>query len=134
MAKQATETMMGLHELYKPKDSPATVEYVLLKLSRDFCSHQLCSIVAIHGLNGHATKTWSAISTGICWLGHPDYLPKHIPNARVLAYGYNSSISNLTGQTPSSDRIHHHAQTLVQELSANRRVNTYPTYRQYEQE
>jgi hypothetical protein len=35
----------------------------------------LPSIVAVHGLNGDAVKTWTSESGNICWLNHPDLLP-----------------------------------------------------------
>jgi hypothetical protein len=45
-----------------------------------------------------------------------------MPTARVLTWGYNASFSSLSGQKPSKDRIHHHAQTLIQELYSDRMV------------
>jgi protein SERAC1 len=57
-----------------------------------------------------------------CWLSDPDFLPKYVPKARVLVWGYNASFSSLVGEQPSGDRIHHHAQTLVANLGAERRV------------
>jgi hypothetical protein len=50
-------------------------------------------IVAIHGLNGHYQRTWSAIApdgSQVNWL--KDFLPKQIPNARIMSYGYNSAV------------------------------------------
>jgi hypothetical protein len=81
------------------------------------------SIVAVHGLNGDALKTWTSEPEKICWLSHPDFLPKYVKNARVLSWGYNANISSLTGATPSSDRILQHAQTLVAQLHADRDVS-----------
>jgi protein SERAC1 len=80
------------------------------------------SIVAVHGLNGDATRTWTARKSGVFWLSHPDLLPRYIKNARVLVWGYNSSFSNLTGVEPSKNQIHHHAQTLVAQLYADRKL------------
>jgi hypothetical protein len=53
---------------------------------------RLVDIVAIHGLNGHYYNTWAATSsTGKQnWL--KDFLPKQIPNARIMSYGYNSAL------------------------------------------
>jgi protein SERAC1 len=93
----------------------------------------LYSIVAVHGLNGDAIKSWS--SEDICWLNHPDLLPKYVKRARVVAWGYNANISSLTGNTTSSERILQHAQTLVAQLQADRDVsgstiqlNRYPEH------
>ncbi|KAK3689772.1 hypothetical protein B0T22DRAFT_377501 [Podospora appendiculata] len=46
-------------------------------------------IVAIHGLGGHCHHTWTDTSDGHLWLR--DSLPTHIPGARVMTYGYDSS-------------------------------------------
>jgi hypothetical protein len=83
----------------------------------------LVSIVAVHGLNGDALKTWTTLETGICWLNDPQSLPKYVKNARVLVWGYNASFSSLMGDRPSKDRIHHHAHTLLANLAADRRAS-----------
>ncbi|KAJ1338600.1 protein SERAC1 [Microdochium nivale] len=97
------EKTTGLIELYRPESGESDID-----------------IVAVHGLNGDPLKTWTSRKTGICWLKHPEFLPRHVPKARVLSWGYNSSFSSLTGATPSSNLIHHHAQTLVAQLAADR--------------
>ena len=56
-------------------------------------------IIAIHGLNGHYRRTWTAVSKSgreYNWL--QDFLPKQTPNARIMSYGYNSAVqfSKLT--------------------------------------
>ncbi|TQV91653.1 ankyrin repeat protein [Cordyceps javanica] len=45
-------------------------------------------IVALHGLGGHAFKTWTN-SDGHLWLR--DSLPSHVPRSRIMTYGYDSS-------------------------------------------
>ncbi|PGH29677.1 hypothetical protein GX50_07562 [[Emmonsia] crescens] len=96
------QQIYGVQELYRPADGNAEVD-----------------IVAVHGLNGNAMMTWTARPENICWLNHPDFLPKYIQNARVLAWGYNANVSSTTGPT-SSNRILQHAQTLVHQLEADR--------------
>lgn len=44
-----------------------------------------CSIVAVHGLNGHPENTWTA-ENGTIWIR--DLIKHFIPNCRVLSYGY----------------------------------------------
>lgn len=51
------------------------------------------SIVAIHGLNGHREKTWTA-DNDVCWLR--DLLPLRIPRARVISWGYDASTHSQT--------------------------------------
>ncbi|PNP76488.1 hypothetical protein FNYG_10175 [Fusarium nygamai] len=48
------------------------------------------SIVAIHGLGGHPFKTWREKETGHLWLR--DSLPVHIPQARIMTFGYDSTV------------------------------------------
>lgn len=48
------------------------------------------SIVAVHGLGGHAMDTWTHPSTGKLWLR--DFLPVTIPDARILTFGYASKV------------------------------------------
>jgi len=100
----------------------ATKTYGIQEIWRPTGVEPEVDIVAVHGLNGDARKTWTAKKSGICWLNHPDFLPRFVKNARVLVWGYNASFSTLVGSEPSKDRVHHHAQTLVANLSANRRL------------
>lgn len=86
--------------------------------------HRLCSIVAVHGLNGDNIKSWTSKAKDSCWLNHPSFLPKYIDRGRVLTWGYNANISTLMGKTTSSDRILQHAQTLIAELHADRDVRS----------
>jgi hypothetical protein len=75
--KPMDEVRLGMFILEdKPSDASANVD-----------------IVAIHGLNGHYQRTWSAIASNgsqVNWLR--DFLPKQIPNARIMSYGYNSAV------------------------------------------
>ena len=48
-------------------------------------------IIAVHGLNGDAIKTWTDTSSSKLWLR--DFLPKKIPSARVMTFGYDSSLA-----------------------------------------
>ena len=60
------------------------------------------SFVAVHGLNGHLTKTWTGADTGLCWL--KDYLPSDIQNIRIMSYSYNADIA--FGNTTASLKDH----------------------------
>ncbi|KAJ5745879.1 hypothetical protein N7520_011061 [Penicillium odoratum] len=52
----------------------------------------IVDIIALHGLNGHPTEIWTAYAkeTRLNWL--KDLLPTAIPNARIMSYGYESSV------------------------------------------
>ncbi|KAG0648834.1 Kinesin light chain [Hyphodiscus hymeniophilus] len=74
-------------------------------------------IVAVHGLYEGQIETWTDPDSRICWLR--DLLAHQIPEARILAYGYEAHASNSDGEG-SSDRILAHAYSLMSELNSNR--------------
>ncbi|KAH0564767.1 hypothetical protein GP486_001837 [Trichoglossum hirsutum] len=79
-------------------------------------------IVFVHGLGGHPYDTWVGKKKKVFWpvqLLSKD-LAKRKENVRILVYGYNADVYAYGGGKTSSDRIHNHAQTLVQTLYANR--------------
>ncbi len=50
----------------------------------------MISIVIVNGLDGHPRQTWTSEGpdkTSSTWL--EQYLPKQIPQARVMAFGYD---------------------------------------------
>ncbi|KAM7183303.1 hypothetical protein V8F33_013665 [Rhypophila sp. PSN 637] len=79
--------------------------------------HELVDIVAVHDLHEDSFEAWTHPETGALWLR--DFLPDHLQAARVLAYGYDSSaLSFFTSDAP--ERVQRMAESLVQELRANR--------------
>ncbi|KAM3533698.1 hypothetical protein MY4038_003013 [Beauveria bassiana] len=48
----------------------------------------IVDIIALHGLNGHREKTWTA-RNGVHWLR--DLLPEDLPQARILCWGYDAN-------------------------------------------
>jgi len=78
-------------------------------------------IVAVHGLNGDAFKSWTTSKTDRFWLGDPSLLPMDMKHARILTFNYNASVTALFGKT-SSDRILQHAHTLIAEIVADREL------------
>lgn len=107
MANSKPQQWFGIKELYSPGPN-AEID-----------------IVAVHGLNGDAFTTWTSDKGNICWLKHPDLLPKYMPNARILTWGYNANVTSLKGRSTSSDRVLQHAQTLVADLQADRAVRCF---------
>jgi hypothetical protein len=75
---------------------------------------QLFSIVAVHGLNGDPTETWTNPKTKAFWLR--DYLPQDVANARVLSFGYNANAA--FGNTTAN--ISDHAKDLLSSLVTKR--------------
>ena len=81
----------------------------------------IVDIVALHGLNGHYWKTWTATSASgkaTNWL--EDFLPEQIPNARIMSYGYNSTVQ----LSKSVADIGTFAEQLLHSLIAKRRSRT----------
>ncbi|KAH7129085.1 hypothetical protein EDB81DRAFT_728975 [Dactylonectria macrodidyma] len=77
----------------------------------------IVDIVAVHGLNGHFRKTWTTSGTTgdqVNWL--ESLLPQHIPYARVMSFGYDSSVpSNNNGSN-----IENFAEDLLADLVTHR--------------
>jgi hypothetical protein len=73
------------------------------------------SIVAIHGLDGHPTESWTA-ANGKLWLR--DFLPDKIPHARIMSYGYDAYTRNR--RQLSDQTVYDHAEALVAALASMR--------------
>jgi hypothetical protein len=76
----------------------------------------------VHGLNpvnsaSNALSTWTS-TNGTVRLSHPDFLPAKVPNARILAFGYNSN----TDIYSSSAGLNEQADSLLVQLRADREV------------
>jgi hypothetical protein len=71
------------------------------------------SLVAVHGIKGHPYKTWTH-PNGEKWL--EDYLPKDMPNTRIMTFGYNSRVF-----TSSKGYVTDYAEQLLQHLISVRR-------------
>ncbi|KAJ3537607.1 hypothetical protein NM208_g4450 [Fusarium decemcellulare] len=68
----------GLFVLHPPQDLPYTPH-----------PHTV-DIVAVHGLKGKARGTWRDRASGMIWL--EDFLPRVMPDARIMTFGYDSSL------------------------------------------
>ncbi|KAI5790603.1 P-loop containing nucleoside triphosphate hydrolase protein, partial [Peziza echinospora] len=82
-------------------------------------------IVAVHGLNGDAYRTWTwkgpkKDDKEVLWLR--DLLPAEIQDARIFTYGYDSIPTGVMSGV-STKYIHQHAQTFLEDLWAQRRGN-----------
>ncbi|KAF2176906.1 hypothetical protein K469DRAFT_721172 [Zopfia rhizophila CBS 207.26] len=77
----------------------------------------IVDIVAVHGLNGHRDKTWTA-SNGVNWLR--DLLPQNLPNARIITWGYDANTHS--GSRVSCQYLYDHARSLVADLCLKRQL------------
>jgi pimeloyl-ACP methyl ester carboxylesterase len=78
----------------------------------------LFSIIFVHGLNGGNFSTWTHASSGTCW--PRDLLPKKVPTARILSFGYDARFLDLLDNI-SQNTIHDHARNMLLGLSELRR-------------
>lgn len=79
-------------------------------------------LVFVHGLNGDPKNTWTSKASKSFW--PRDLLPEFIKDqkARVLVYGYDADVASLGSVGATKDKIHTHAERLVADLFANRRI------------
>ena len=54
----------------------------------------ICSVVFVHGLNGHPQKTFTHPKTFVNW--PQDILNRKVPTARVLTFGYQSTPKTIS--------------------------------------
>ena len=81
-------------------------------------------LVFVHGLNGDPKDTWTSKENGVFWPGQ--LLPSFVEdqNVRILVYGYDADVTSFKGTAGgvTKDKIHNHAERLIADLCANRRV------------
>ncbi|KMU75721.1 hypothetical protein CISG_04895 [Coccidioides immitis RMSCC 3703] len=58
-------------------------------------------VIAVPGLGSHAIGSWKSSSNNDLWLR--DYLPDHIPDIRVLLYGYDSTLQGSDSKDSIED-------------------------------
>ncbi|KAF8510236.1 hypothetical protein BU17DRAFT_55578, partial [Hysterangium stoloniferum] len=75
-------------------------------------------IVAIHGLDGHREALWTA-GNGSLWLC--DFLPRGVPSARILTYGYDTYIQSMAGS--STQTLDGHAESFLAHLASFRQIS-----------
>lgn len=86
----------------------------------------LYSIVAIHGIGAHPDDTWTWKKPGeeeVCWLTDPEMLPRAIPNARIMCFGYESTWYGDPENEPKKTKVSDVAQMLLKALELHRRVS-----------
>jgi hypothetical protein len=75
------------------KDDGAGAHGMYIFVDKPNTESRNVDIVALHGLNGHYSDTWTTTTAEgkrVNWL--KELLPDIIPNARIMSFGYNSSV------------------------------------------
>lgn len=79
-------------------------------------THNLASIVAVTGLDGHAWGSWRGRGQmGRMWLR--DFLSKDLPNCRTMIYGYNTKL-----KSPGIHTIESYCRSFLDELKKVRKT------------
>jgi hypothetical protein len=77
-------------------------------------ANPLLDIVLVHGLKGHPFGTWFEPDKKVYW--PTQLLAKDIPDARILAFGYDAEVTKFLGPVSQSD-LRDHAHSLVNDLA-----------------
>jgi hypothetical protein len=77
----------------------------------------IVDIIFIHGLTGSSYSTWLQKDSNIYWPVH--LLSKDIPDARIMAFGYDADVAKLLGPV-SQNRLADHARGLLEGLAVQR--------------
>ena len=76
------------------------------------------SIVAVHGLEGHAIQTWLHPESNVMWL--QTLLSVAMPKSRIMSYGYDANIY----KSRSTLHIMDNAADILSEIQAKRTSQT----------
>ena len=80
---------------------PVEIESVNPQKGLSNANMRIYSVIAITFLGGHAFGSWRGRFSAECPLDRPmwlrDFLPQRFPNARVMTYGYDSSLMESNG-------------------------------------
>jgi hypothetical protein len=92
-----------------PVDAIESAQYgIFIFQDKPADASRVVDIVAVHGLNGHYQDG------EVNWLR--DFLPKQMPNARIMSYSYNSAV----GFSKAAAGIKIFAEQLLEDLMARR--------------
>ncbi|KAG9657517.1 hypothetical protein KCV03_g10180, partial [Aureobasidium melanogenum] len=104
MVRPVTDDDTGFKVLYEPE---------LLESE----SNDVVDIVAVHGIGAHPDDTWCKLrqvgldatdpKSYVNWLSDPAMLPKVVPNARIMRYGYKSMWFGQDAIKQNSSRVAH---------------------------
>ncbi|KAF8515783.1 P-loop containing nucleoside triphosphate hydrolase protein, partial [Hysterangium stoloniferum] len=100
-----------------------TVEYVSQPNILYLYIHYIyLSVVAIHGLDGHRERTWTAENDTL-WLR--DLLPHKLPHARIIVYGYDACTE--VGPLGTRQTLFDHGENFIVRLALERAATSTTT-------
>ncbi|KAF5588729.1 Pfs domain protein [Fusarium subglutinans] len=99
------------------EDANHKLGHKLYQLTSPDSSEHCVDIVAVHGLDGHWRRSWTA-KNEVFWL--QDLLPSEIPCARIFSYSHDSRTRG--SETPLDWDVSDHAKALLTALSTERRL------------
>ncbi|KAF5246377.1 hypothetical protein FANTH_6893 [Fusarium anthophilum] len=99
------------------EDANHRLGHKLFQLASADSSEHCVDIVAVHGLDGHWERSWTATNK-VFWLR--DLLPSRIPCARIFSYSHDSRTRG--SETPLDWDVFDHAKALLTALSTERRL------------
>jgi hypothetical protein len=114
------------------QSKPATQKLILssvppaqlgLKVINPETQNVRVDVVAVHGLGAIPDITWKDKKSGVEWISNPEMLPKAVPEARIMRFGYDSL---WLGKEPIRTRLSAIANKLLLALSRERGVRLFP--------
>ncbi|KAF5573000.1 ankyrin repeat [Fusarium pseudocircinatum] len=105
-ATDKTETKQGSSPLAFSAEDESNCRGLFTFVAKGRDETGVVDIVALHGLNGHYSKTWSAPSIKggqVNWL--KDMLPDRLPNARIMSFGYDAKVQFSKSTAGISDFV-----------------------------
>lgn len=113
----------GLKVLLEPRNKDNIIEYFTHYLVQPILSP--CSIVAVHGIGADPKDTWTIKKGGsrVDWLQDEAMLPKLVPNARIMRFGYNARWFGSSNTQHTKTFVRHVSNELLTQLYSFRKVS-----------
>ena len=84
-------TMISVSKPYEMEKIPPLSQLFSIKGKKKKTNTR--SIVAVHGIGAHPDRTWTMQNRNgdwVNWLTDTEMLPRNLPNARIMRFGYRS--------------------------------------------
>jgi hypothetical protein len=106
--------MFTLQTRLQQSRPPKTLIFITIPLKRKQ-TNLWQSIIVVHGLGGHAVKSWQSRTNSKLWL--IDFLPEDISNVRIMTYGYDTKLHTKDGEEHHGKKsINSIAKSMLEEI------------------